>query len=265
MRNKIFHILFFYLISFCISVVYPASSDSSAVSGDISPLSASTQMILIITGNWKDTIGTLHRYERNKLGGKWKQVGDEYKITVGRAGLAWGKGLHGTALDEGPVKHEGDYKAPAGVFKLSKVFGYEPPDSADWLHMPYIHLDSCTECVDDINSRYYNTIIDNRKVAHKDWNSSEIMKLSDNEYKWGVFIEHNSMPRLKGGGSCIFLHIWDKTEGATAGCSAMTEEHIINILKWININSNPVLVQLPKQEYGKFKAKWGLPASMVIQ
>ncbi len=258
MKNKIFCILYFFITTF-FSVAYPYTPDSVLHSGDISPLASSTQMILIITKNWKDTSGILRRYERNELGGKWKQTGNEFDITVGRAGLAWGKGLHGTVLDDGPVKHEGDYKAPAGVFKLSKVFGYEPKGNTQWLHMPYIQVDSCTECVDDINSRYYNTIVDNRKVADKDWNSSEIMKLSDNEYKWGVFIEHNTMPRLKKGGSCIFLHIQDKNKGATAGCSAMTQDHLVNILKWLNINSNPVLVQLPKQEYEKFKGKWGLP------
>lgn len=235
------------------------SSNTYTVSGDISPLAISTQMILVITKDWKDSTGILYRYERIKLGEKWVQTGDDFPVSIGKAGLAWGIGLHGYILDDGPVKHEGDDKAPAGVFKLSGVFGYAPSDSADWLNMPYTHVDSCIECVDDINSKYYNTTIDDRKVSDKDWNSSEIMKLRDNEYEWGIFVDHNYMPRLRGGGSCIFIHTWEGKGIPTSGCSAMNEKNLMKILHWLNVSSHPVLVQLPQKEYEKYKNLWGLP------
>lgn len=236
------------------------SVNSYLYKGDVvSPLAISTQLILIVTKDWKDSSGILYRYERNKLGGKWKQIAGSFAVTVGRSGLAWGIGLHGRIMKDGPVKHEGDGKAPAGVFRLRGVFGYEPLDSTKWLNMPYTHVDSCIECVDDINSKYYNTIIDDRKVLDKDWNSSEIMQLSDNEYEWGIFVDHNYAPRLKGDGSCIFIHIWKDRGIPTSGCSAMKEENLIKILHWLNIKSYPVLVQLPQKEYEKFKTAWNLP------
>ncbi len=232
---------------------------SSIRSQDISPLAVSSQMILILTKDWKDSTGILYRYERNKLGGKWKQTGSSFPVSVGHTGLAWGRGLHGNSLGDGPIKREGDGKAPAGVFQLTGIFGYSPSDSINWLNMPYTKVDSCIECVDDTNSKYYNTIVDDRKVADKDWKSSEIMKLSDNEYEWGIFVRHNSMPRLKGGGSCIFMHIWEGKDIPTSGCSAMKEESLIKILHWLNIKSFPVLVQLPQNDYEKFKSQWELP------
>ena len=258
MKKQIFIFLQYLLISF-IFLSCQASSKLTSIPEDVSPLALSTQMILIITKNWEDSTGILYRYERGKLGEKWKQIGNNYPVSIGRAGLAWGIGLHGNILDDGPVKHEGDRKAPAGVFRLSGVFGYEPSDSTEWLNMPYTHVDSCVECVDDINSKYYNTIVDDRKVLDKDWKSSETMKLSDDEYRWGIFVDHNYMPRIKGGGSCIFMHIWEENEKPTSGCSAMNEINLIKILHWLNIKSNPVLVQLPQQEYEKFKNQWALP------
>jgi D-alanyl-D-alanine dipeptidase len=241
------------------TIFVSCSGNPYAASGDISPVAVSTQMILVITKDWKDSTGILYRYERKKPGEKWVQVGYDFPVSIGKAGLAWGIGLQGYIPGEGPVKHEGDDKAPAGVFRLSGVFGYAPSDSTGWLNMPYTHTDSCIECVDDINSKYYNTIIDDREVSDKDWNSSEIMKLRDNEYEWGIFVDHNYMPRLKGGGSCIFMHIWEGKEIPTSGCSAMDEANLIRILHWLNIKSVPVLVQLPQKEYEKFKAKWELP------
>ncbi len=113
--------------------------------------------------------------------------------------------------------------------------------------------------MDDTNSIFYNTIIDDHIVKNKDWKSSEIMKLSDNEYEWGIFVENNSMPRIKGNGSCIFLHIWEDDVITTAGCSAMKEENLIEILHWLNINTSPILVQLPQTEYNRLKSQWILP------
>jgi D-alanyl-D-alanine dipeptidase len=258
MSKNLFYITLIFLVN-CISFVYPDNFDSIRSSSDVFPLAASTQMILIITGNWQDSSGILLKYERNKLGEKWKQTGDTIHVTVGKAGLGWGIGLHGNALDDGPVKHEGDNKAPAGVFRLGTVFGYAPDDSTGWLNMPYMHTDSCTECVDDPGSKYYNTLVDDRKVTDKDWKSSEIMKLTDNEYKWGIFIDHNSMPRKFKGGSCIFMHILGRGGEATSGCSAMKETDLIGILHWLTLSSYPVLVQLPKKEYEMLKYKWELP------
>jgi len=45
---------------------------------------------------------------------------------LGRAGLAWGLGLHGNPPFPGPIKREGDGRSPAGAFELSSAFGYAP-------------------------------------------------------------------------------------------------------------------------------------------
>ena len=44
----------------------------------------------------------------------------------------------------------------------------------------------------------------------------------------------------KGAGSCIFIHI---KKVPTAGCTVMSEPQIKEIIQWLDINCNPLLVQ----------------------
>ena len=72
--------------------------------------------------------------------------------------------------------------------------------------------------------------------------SYEFMKRDDNLYKYGVVIEYNTDPVIKGNGSAIFLHIW-KGEGIpTAGCVAVSEEDIIKILGWLDPAASPLMI-----------------------
>ncbi|MEJ2618410.1 MAG: hypothetical protein P8Z35_25870, partial [Ignavibacteriaceae bacterium] len=108
MRKQVLYLLGFILI-ICISNVFAIDPDSTLTG--IDPSATSTQMILILTKNWEDSTGVLFRYERNKLGENWKQAGNAVSVSIGRNGLAWGTGLHGGNIDDGPVKHEGDGKS----------------------------------------------------------------------------------------------------------------------------------------------------------
>ena len=79
------------------------------------------QLVLVTTADWDATTGTLRRFERD--GDDWREVGEAAPISVGRTGTAWGIGLN-AARSDGPVKREGDGKAPAGVFAIGTAFGY---------------------------------------------------------------------------------------------------------------------------------------------
>ncbi len=214
-------------------------------------IDASQQLIVVTSKSWDDIQGSAQRYERD--GSTLRKAGDAFAVVVGKHGMAWGKGSFEPG--PGPVKREGDGKAPAGVFTLGTAFGFDP---AAPTKLPYLALTPSTECVDDSQSTRYNELVDGAAIA-KDWNSSERMRSEDVLYRQGIFIDHNT-PATRGAGSCIFFHIWRNPTSPTAGCTAMDTADITRLLGWLDPRQLPLLVQMPEAQYEQVRESWGLPA-----
>jgi zinc D-Ala-D-Ala dipeptidase len=171
--------------------------------------------------------------------------------------LGWGAGLHSNSQTErSPSKQEGDGRSPAGVFAIGAAFGYDAEKPA-WLRLPYVPLTSATECVDDGGSIYYNSVVDRVPTQTDGWKSSEKMRQIA-QYRWGVIVNQN-VDRTPGAGSCIFLHIWDGPAEPTAGCTAMQESDLEEIMRWLDPTAHPLLVALPAPEYERLRRRWRLP------
>jgi D-alanyl-D-alanine dipeptidase len=222
------------------------------------PLGGSRQIVLVTTPGWDSVRGTLRRFERRRARASWTQVGGAFEVVVGRSGLGWGAGLVETE-GEGPSKREGDGRAPAGVFPLTRAFGFASAGEASWLRLPYTPLKSGVECVDDTASALYNHVVDRADVKAADWNSSERMREVEG-YRWGVVVAHNARA-LPGRGSCIFLHVWAGPQKGTAGCTAMEQPDLETLLRWLDAKKGPLLVQLPESEYARLRPAWRLPAA----
>src|SRR5581483_9500069 len=80
------------------------------------------QCVVVTTDSWSATSGTLSTFERD--GADWRVRKSQVPVVVGKNGLGWGIGVNNIFPDERPTKQEGDNKAPAGIFKLTSVFGY---------------------------------------------------------------------------------------------------------------------------------------------
>jgi D-alanyl-D-alanine dipeptidase len=223
-----------------------------------SPLDGSRQLILVTTPEWGSVQGTLRRFERKDARAKWSQVGEAFAVVVGRNGLGWGAGLV-EIKGEGPSKREGDGRAPAGVFTLTRAFGFEDAGRASWLRVPYTPLTPTVECVDDTASTHYNRVVDRAEVKTVDWNSSERMREVEG-YRWGVVVAHNARA-VPGRGSCIFLHVWAGPSKGTAGCTAMEEPNLEALLRRLDSRKRPMLVQLPEAEYARLGPLWKLPVA----
>ena len=194
------------------------------------------QLIVVTTKNWSTSNGTLQRFE--KEGNSWQKVGKSINIKLGRNGLGWGIGLHTTPKNAKYIKKEGDGKAPAGIFTLKQAFGYAPFK----VEYPYEVYKETDHCVDDVNSKLYNKIVDSRKI-NIDYKSKEHMKFPKDFYKYGIVVNHNHIDEKgakRGAGSCIFIHI---KKIPTAGCTVMNEEEMKEIIRWLDVDSNPLLVQ----------------------
>jgi D-alanyl-D-alanine dipeptidase len=219
---------------------------------------ASQQLVVVITPDWTSTVGTLARFDRATPTSAWTRMESPIPIVVGRTGLAWGLGFDDISTD-GPHKHEGDGKAPAGIFPLDTAFGFTPRDSMQSVLLPYVQLLPTTDCVDDTASAHYNTVVDKATVAGVDWNSAEHMR-QVSQYKIGVIVGYNASPPIKGRGSCIFLHIWAGPASHTAGCTAFDETKLRELMLWLDPNKRPLLVQLTADQYKRLQATWRLPA-----
>ncbi len=223
------------------------------------PFSKSLQAVVVTTKDWNTIPGKAQFFERKSTKTKWKAVGESFAVVVGRNGLAWGAGLNQLPSDSAMIllKKEGDGKAPAGIFSLTETFGSSA--KPELVKLPFTRLEEWTECVDDTKSSFYNKIVNRMQVGNFDWNSSEKMLAVGAEYELGVFVAHNSNPVTKGAGSCIFLHIWKDAESGTAGCTAMPREKLETIMNRLDMKKNPVLIQLPENDYNQFQTKWKLP------
>ena len=207
--------------SFLISLIFPIL------------LFSSQQIVLVVADDFNKSTASLELFE-----GKKRIFSTN--VNIGKNGLAWGIGE--VYIDHNlsePSKYEGDKKAPIGIFKLSTTFGYSYKPSTS---LPYLYADKHLICVDDTNSPFYNQII----MQTGKEKSFEYMKRDDNQYKYGITVEHNPKQQYKRG-SCIFLHI-QKAQGiGTAGCTSMQEESLQRILKYLDKKKHPILIQIPKK------------------
>lgn len=215
------------------------------------------QLVVVRTSDWTDTTGTLQRFEKRWFG--WRRVGAPVPVVIGRTGSAWGLGLHETPSG-GPVKREGDGKAPAGLFAIGLAFGaaeridtrlaYQAMTADDW-------------CIDVPQSPQYNRIVDRRVVGDAAIaGSTEPMRRDlhsgDGLYRAGFVIGHNSDGQ-SGAGSCIFGHVWRSATEPTAGCTAMDEAELLAVLAWLDASRSPRFLLLPDAEYRQHRADWRLP------
>lgn len=222
------------------------------------PLRRSRQCVVVVAADWNSTSGVLRAFERADASGPWKAWGPDIPVVLGKKGLGWGRGLVNADREAMPRKIEGDNKVPAGAFRLVTVFGYAAANSAAWVKLPYLPVTKNIEGVDDPRSRHYNRLVDRSKVARVDWRSSEQMRRDDHLYKWGVVVDHNPAA-VPGAGSLIFFHIWKNSSTPTAGCTAMPEKDLVNLIRWLDPAARPILVQMPRSSYRVFHAKFGLP------
>jgi len=219
------------------------------------PIENTGQLIIVIVPDDKTVQGVMHQFDRK--GTEWIQEGERTLVSIGKTGLAWGKGEMDERVMRGFRKQEGDGKAPAGIFSLGKAFGYAPVEEASFIKLPYQQSSETYFCVDDVNSEYYNQVVTTDEV-NKDWNSSEDMLRKDGLYEWGLFVNHNT-PMESGDGSCIMIHVWRGQGKPTHGCTASSKVAITKLLTWLDPAKKPRMVQITKNEYPQMKAWFGLP------
>jgi L,D-peptidoglycan transpeptidase YkuD (ErfK/YbiS/YcfS/YnhG family) len=164
-------------------------------------------------------------YPVEKKHDHWQWVSGPMEATIGKNGFA----LPGE-------KREGDGKTPSGIFSLRRTFGY---DKTVKTKMPFRQVSEEDLWVDDPNAPDYNQWVRQGQTGAA---SYEKMKREDGQYKYGIVIEYNTDPVIKGHGSAIFFHVWKGKDFPTAGCVAVSEEDMIKIFEWLDPNAFPLII-----------------------
>jgi zinc D-Ala-D-Ala dipeptidase len=180
-------------------------------------------------------------------------VGEPLQVNLGRHGMAWGRGLQ--RPESGPIKHEGDGRTPAGIFRVGPLFGYASaaPASAS-PNFSYIHIRAGTECVEDPRSPAYNSIIDSGPKSP--------MLRADGVFRLGFVIEQNAPEVVSGAGSCVFFHVQRGPLQATSGCTSISLENLESVVSWLKPELEPLIVELPEPQYARLKDDWALPREL---
>lgn len=231
----------------------PAPSPPTTIPGVVTAPNATRQIVTAVVDDWTSTRAELQLWSRTGTQ-PWTAVGASWPAVIGRNGSAWGLGLHAEPARPGPLKREGDGKAPAGMFALRAAYGYA--DTAPSTKLPY-RPSAGFECVDDPASHHYATIV-NRSQATVDWASSEQMRRDDGLYTWVIDVAHNPTA-TPNAGSCIFLHVWGGPQSTTSGCTAMEEPRLVELLNQIDPALQPRYVLLPRADYQALQSAWDLP------
>jgi L,D-peptidoglycan transpeptidase YkuD (ErfK/YbiS/YcfS/YnhG family) len=217
-----------------------------------------TQLIVGIAPSWDSMRGQLQLFERAR-GGNWEATAGAVPVLFGKSGVAWGSGLVGKG-ENGLQKKERDGRAPAGIFRIGKIYTYDAqlPPGADY---PFHQVTTADAWVDDMKSPDYNRFVTIPDPANPPpWFEKQKMRHNDFAYRWLVEIRHNSDPPVPGEGSAIFFHIRRGISRPTAGCTTMAESDLVRLITWLRAPKHPCYVLLPKAEYEKKYRSWDLPA-----
>jgi hypothetical protein len=217
-------------------------------------LAKSRQCVLVVARDWSSSRGTLRLLERASASEAWRIARGPVPVLLGRHGLAPGPASDPLGAPAGLRKHEGDGRAPAGIFALGPAFGFAPHAT----RMPFVLVTPTTVAVDDSRSRFYNQIVDTATVGKPDWRSAEKMHAIP-FYHLGLVVAYNTAHAAPDAGSCIFLHCLARPPKTTSGCTAMPDAEMAALLTWLDPAAQPRLVQMPGAAYDSVRRGWSLP------
>ncbi len=202
------------------------------------------QIVLVVTDDFQSATGEMYCVDEAGV------FCESIPVNVGSNGLGWGIGIEEIPhKSDEPLKQEGDKKAPAGIFRLTQVFGYDEHN----LSMPFVRATEELICVDEGTSSNYNKLVRNDGSAK----SFEVMLRDDGLYKIGVVVAHNEKG-VAGRGSCIFLHVQKGTNKPTLGCTSMSEETLQKLVKWLDSKQSPLLIQIAKRYMGEVLSRYSV-------
>ena len=180
----------------------------------------SSQIITVVSNG--GSYGELVMWQKDG-NGNWFEV-DRVAARLGQNGMKYASEVY-----------EMDKCTPTGIYTVTEAFGINGNPGSG---VPYRELDGSEYWVDDVDSEYYNTMQFGDPNGR--WNSAEKLVDFPGYYNYSLVIDYNRWPVISGKSSAIFLHC--DMGIYTYGCVAIPQNNLVNLLTWLDPNSNPVMI-----------------------
>lgn len=155
-----------------------------------------------------------------------------------RGYLQFGPHLLPCALGHGGIKAikcEGDGASPRGRFRLRSVL-YRPDGKRPRTGLPLRAIRKTDGWCDSVPDRNYN-----RRVALPYPQSAERLWRNDRLYDVVVVLGYNDVPRRRGRGSALFIHVARPDFAPTEGCVALRASDLRRVLCNLRCGSEIVI------------------------
>ncbi len=230
-----------------VGLAAPASADVPPYHPSrLAHVGSAGQVIVVTAPSWRSTTATLRAYERDGDGG-WRAV-----VAATPTRLGW-SGLYKAAQ-----RRQNTGKTPAGTFAIPRAFGRLADPGTRLPYRQFDRNDAWT--YNPREPETYNVFQD----AGVSWNSygSYVERLWSygRQYRYVAVMDYNlpGGPIKRGGdgirraakpadtkaGGGIFLHV--SNGKSTAGCIAIPEETMRDVLRWLDPDRKPVIVVGPE-------------------
>jgi len=183
----------------------------------------------VITVKADGTYATVTAWQ--KTGSTWKAV---YSTGAARVGA--------NGITNGATRVQNTNTTPTGTFTITQGFGNGANPGTK---MPYHLVTSQDWWDEDPTSAYYNTM---RTAAQGGFHltqdgpdGSEQLIDYPVQYHNALVINFNMNPANHTRGAGIFLHDLGPEAGPTAGCVALPEAVMTEVIRWINPTDHPVI------------------------
>lgn len=163
-------------------------------------------------------------YQRNSAG--WQPIAAGIPAWIGANGMT-------------PQSHDGEMKTPMGIFTLDFAFGTGPNPGGG---LPYEQVGPDHWWDGDMKSATYNTmqVCKKAQCAFDTDPASGTENLQIPQYVHAVVMGVNKA-RVPGNGGAFFLHATDG--GPTAGCVAIDDGKLVEIMRWLRPGAVIAVVQ----------------------
>lgn len=200
-------------------VISPTPSPTPTLADSVAQLrvAASADVLFLVSGDGTQAGCDFYAF--------YKEKGD-WKAGFSTAGYLGANGINYN------TRSEGDRTTPGGLYPLGMCFGIaENPGN---LQKSYYKITSDDYWDGDVNSDTYNQLVKGSEMPAS-WNSAASEHLIDyqEQYKYAVNIDFNVNPVVKGRGSAIFLHCTRSGGTVTAGCVAIPEADMLQVLRML--------------------------------